>query len=209
MTEQELRSTIAKNLAAYRKLNNLTQLELAEKLNYSDKSVSKWERGDGLPDILVLKTIADFYGITVNDFMHTGKPKKNRAVRRQQILIPLLSTAVVWLVATVVYMVLKMLPFEVNSAYLSFIYAIPTSMLVLTVFSAKWWLQLFTLLTVSGLVWTTALALFLTVNISGIGLIWSVATVIQVIVILWFFIVLRSSGKSKDKNVVSEGISNE
>lgn len=199
MTEQELRNTVAKNLAAYRKLNNLTQLELAEKLNYSDKSVSKWERGDGLPDIMVLKTIADFYGITVNDFLLNGKPKKNRSVRRQQILIPFLSMAVVWLVATTVYMILKMLPYEIENTYLSFIYAIPVSMIVLTIFSAKWWHQIFTLLTVSGLIWTVALSLFLSINISGIGIIWSVATVIQIIEILWFFIVLRPSGKRQEK----------
>lgn len=204
MSEQELKMTIAKNLAAYRKLNNLTQLELAEKLNYSDKSVSKWERGDGLPDILVLKTIADFYGITVNDFMLNGKPKKHRTVRHQQILIPLLSVAFVWLIATVVYMVLKMLPFDLTGEYLSFIYAIPASMAVLTFFSAKWWYRLFTLLTVSGLVWGVALCLFLSISVPGIGIIWSVATVMQVIVILWFFIVLRPSGKFKTEKKTEE-----
>ena len=54
---------LAKNLAYYRKASGLTQLELAEKFNYSDKSVSKWERGEGFPDVFVLKSLADFYGI--------------------------------------------------------------------------------------------------------------------------------------------------
>ena len=43
---------IADNIAYYRKKMALTQLELAEKLNYSDKSISKWERAEGVPDIL-------------------------------------------------------------------------------------------------------------------------------------------------------------
>ena len=59
---------LAKNLAYYRKASGLTQLELAEKFNYSDKSVSKWERGEGFPDVFVLKSLADFYGITIDDF---------------------------------------------------------------------------------------------------------------------------------------------
>ena len=46
--EQTLRRTVAKNIAAYRKSHKDTQLDLARKLNYSDKSVSKWERGEGL-----------------------------------------------------------------------------------------------------------------------------------------------------------------
>ena len=45
--EQTLRRTTAKNIAAYRKAHKDTQLDLARKLNYSDKSVSKWERGEG------------------------------------------------------------------------------------------------------------------------------------------------------------------
>ena len=55
MEEQEqLKQTVANNIAQLRKSKGLTQLELAERLNYSDKAVSKWERGEGLPDVLVL-----------------------------------------------------------------------------------------------------------------------------------------------------------
>ena len=56
--DQTLRRTKAKNIAAYRKAHKDTQLDLARKLNYSDKSVSKWERGEGLPDVYILAQIA-------------------------------------------------------------------------------------------------------------------------------------------------------
>ena len=62
----EIKDNLAKNLATYRKSANITQLELAEKLNYSDKAVSKWERGESTPDITVLKQLADLYGVTVD-----------------------------------------------------------------------------------------------------------------------------------------------
>ena len=62
--EQTLRRTTAKNIAAYRKAHKDTQLDLARKLNYSDKSVSKWERGEGLPDVYILAQIAQLYGPT-------------------------------------------------------------------------------------------------------------------------------------------------
>ena len=66
MLENELKQNIAHNITALRKKNNMTQAELAEQLNYSDKSISKWERGDGLPDVFVLVKIAEMFGVTVN-----------------------------------------------------------------------------------------------------------------------------------------------
>ena len=62
--EAALRRTVSKNIAAYRKAHKDTQMDLAAKLNYSDKSISKWERGESLPDIYILTRIADLYGIT-------------------------------------------------------------------------------------------------------------------------------------------------
>ena len=62
----ELKLVIAKNIAALRTARGMTQIELAEKLNYSDKAVSKWERGESIPDVLVLKQIADMHGVTVD-----------------------------------------------------------------------------------------------------------------------------------------------
>lgn len=61
---------IAKNLIRYRKAANLTQAELAQKINYSDKSVSKWESGNGVPDIYILLKLAELYGVSVNDVVY-------------------------------------------------------------------------------------------------------------------------------------------
>ena len=75
---EELKKIIAKNLVTYRKQAHLTQAELAEKLGYSDKNVSKWERAEGVPDVLVLHQLAELYGVTVNDFFvdHTIVPSQ-------------------------------------------------------------------------------------------------------------------------------------
>ena len=67
--EEKLRRNIANNLIHYRKESNLTQLELAEKLQYSDKAISKWERGESVPDIFILHTLADLYSCSVDDFL--------------------------------------------------------------------------------------------------------------------------------------------
>ena len=62
MDETELGQIIGKNITRLRKIANMTQLELAEKLNYSDKSVSKWEQGNGIPDVRILMQIAEQIG---------------------------------------------------------------------------------------------------------------------------------------------------
>lgn len=78
---EDLKDTVAKNLVELRTKAGFTQLELAEKINYTDKAVSKWERGEAMPDLRVLVKIADIYNITVDDIVspHTErriKPKK-------------------------------------------------------------------------------------------------------------------------------------
>ena len=65
----DVRGALAANLAELRKEENLTQAEFAAQFNYSDKAVSKWERGDSLPDVVMLKTIADLYGLRVDDLL--------------------------------------------------------------------------------------------------------------------------------------------
>ena len=75
MDEQILRQTIANNLLFYRKKAGYTQLELAEKLNYSDKLISKWERAEGVPDIYTLCKLAELFRINVNSLINDS-PKK-------------------------------------------------------------------------------------------------------------------------------------
>ena len=69
---EDIKQIIAKNIASLRTDSKLTQLELAEKLNYSDKAISKWERGESIPDVITLKAVADLFGVTV-DYLLTGR----------------------------------------------------------------------------------------------------------------------------------------
>ena len=66
MDDELLKNRIGRNIASYRKQARLTQAGLAEKLNYSDKAVSKWERAESIPDITVLKAIADMFEVPLD-----------------------------------------------------------------------------------------------------------------------------------------------
>lgn len=68
MQLSELKLVFASNLIRLRSKAGMTQAELGAMLNYSDKSVSKWERGEAIPDAWVLTRLAEIFGVTV-DFL--------------------------------------------------------------------------------------------------------------------------------------------
>ncbi len=186
-SEEKLREYFARNLAHYRKALGLTQSELAEKLNYSDKSISKWERGDGLPDLAVTAQLAEIFGLTVNDLI-AEKPRRRLMTTRNKIIITLLSMGIAWLVATILFFLCEIIFPTVKVWWLFYIYAIPISAIVGIVFSCIWWKKIHLLASISTLIWSAALCVMLTVSMPKIYLIFIVAAVLQILTILWFLI---------------------
>lgn len=193
---ENLKDIIGKNIASYRKLAGLSQIDFAEKLNYSDKAVSKWERGESLPDVIVLKQIADFFGITLNDLAgYNVKKQKSipslKKILQNKILVTLLSVGLVWLVATIVFVVFKIVNLMPDFAYLAFIYALPVSFIVCVVLTPIFFKQTkftqFLLATFESLLlWTLALSICLSINnLSNIWFFMIIAIPMQVLIILW------------------------
>lgn len=196
---EELKFVIASNIVKYRTSIGITQLELAEKLNYSDKSVSKWERGAALPDVIVLKKMAELFGVKVDDFfeVHEGHeivlPPKQKT--RSRVIISLLACGLVWLVATLVYVVLNWI--GVAGSWKSFVYAIPVTFIVAIVFSALWgkrWLQ-FT--TISLFVWTLLASIYITFIGTKAWLLFLIGIPTQILVILWYTLIQNNRAKKK------------
>lgn len=203
MTEEQLRNNIAKNITELRKASDKTQADLAAELNYSDKSVSKWERGDGVPDVIVLQKIADLFGVTLNDLVSDEKPKlpKKKPYLTNRIVIPLLSVGLVFLVASIAFFILRLLDVWVDKSWLLFVYAVPVSLIVTLIFSELWWNLTARLLTLSGLIWSVFICVRLTVSVDDINFIFIIAAILQVITLLWFIMRYRSKKrKEEDKN---------
>lgn len=200
----ELKETIAANLTRLRQEVGLTQVQLADMLNYSDKAVSKWERGESIPDLRVLIQLADIYHITVDDIVkekHEKQVKPRINLDKKHILITLLSVGLVWVVATGVFMILYYISSIRSYAYLSFVIAPFVSAVVLLVFSSVWGRRITTALAASALVWSIALIVhvFLWQFAKGVP-IWPfylVAVGVQILVIGWF--VLRKLYKPNRK----------
>ena len=133
----DLKYTTASNIINLRQKAGMTQSELAGLINYSDKSVSKWERAEAVPDAYVLKKMSEIFGVTVDYLLspHDGwdqDPRQKKPLYSNQVII-LLSVTGVWMLALILFISLWMLG---NLVWIIFIYAILFSMLVLLVLNS-------------------------------------------------------------------------
>ncbi len=192
--ENNIKENIARNLVYYRKSYGLTQMELAEKLSYTDKSVSKWERGESVPDIFVLKALADLYGIKVDDF-YRDKPRKfhTRNIARR-VVIALLSIAAVWVAATVLYTVLMVLYEDsVAGVWLVFLWAVVASAIIGDMFTFFYKRRFIYLISLTVFIWALAVAIFFTVrqfndHTKYLWLVFIVAIPLEVLAILQYLL---------------------
>lgn len=177
---EDLKQILAKNITSLRQSRKMTQLDLAEKLNYSDKAISKWERGESIPDVTVLKSIADLFGVTLDYLLeedHTAAagpvtpvPEAPGRKHRNHKVITALSILIVWFVATFLFVVLDTAMPGNPANWLSVAYAVPVSMVVWLVFNSMWFNRRRNYLIISLLMWTTLLAIFLSVAAGGFGM---------------------------------------
>ena len=202
MDSEKLKLQIGMNIAAYRKRENLTQAELAERLNYSDKAVSKWERGESVPDVMTLVLIAELFGVSVNDLLEDNLidtlPEKEQPVKKRvnKNVIQMLVSLLVWFVALLVYVVLDSV--SVPRSWVGFIYAIPANAIVLLCLRSAWGKYNWNHVLVSIIVWGCLVSFYSTVLIFTSYNIWKMfllGLLGQAAVILWFWLFRHPRGK--------------
>lgn len=193
MEEKDLKEIVTSNLINYRKANNYTQANLAEKINYSDKAVSKWERGESLPDLYTLMLLTELYGITLNDLVTNEettkiKPKKKK---NNHLTITLLSCLLVWLVATIAY-VIPLIFTNIPHLWLTFIWALPVSFILLLVFSSLWGNNKTNFICVTGLILTiilsTCIPLYVCLSLSKVWFLFILFIPLELLNIFWFLL---------------------
>ena len=205
MEIEKLKQFIGTNIALRRKEACLTQAGLAEKLNYSDKAVSKWERGESVPDVLTLAQLAEQFDITVNDFLSDpnalpGNPTNleatmtrvsEKALKRKanKNIILMLSSLLVWFVALFVYVVLS--TFELTDPYstILFPYAVPANAIVLLSLRCAWRDFRWNKVLISVIVWGSLFSLYVTFFIIWGVHLWKMYLLGipgQIAILLWF-----------------------
>lgn len=189
----DLNQIVATNLIELRKINNLTQQEFADAIGFSDKSISKWERGLAVPTVDILIKIANYYGLTVNDLISENaievyKSNHNKVGEEsRKITITVLLVSVVWLIASAVYV--NGLFREQPDMWIAFIYAIPVSSLVLTFILPRFWPgKLHRLVNASILEWSTTFTICLQFHLLGqpIWFLLIICIPLQIVTILFY-----------------------
>ncbi len=187
--DKDVNKTISINLARLRKSKKLTQLELATKFNFSDKTISKWESGESLPNIEVLCKLAEFYGVTLNDLINPNLEVEEQNlpassyVTSNKITISLLAISIVWLVATILYVYVKIN--DNDNLWIVFIWAVPVSLAIALIFNAVWGNRKIGLILFSLLLWTTITTIFLQFLNYNMWPIFIIGVPSQAAIILW------------------------
>ncbi|MBQ8275594.1 MAG: helix-turn-helix transcriptional regulator [Clostridia bacterium] len=199
---EDIKDNVAKNITELRILNRMTQLELAEKLNYSDKTISKWERGESTPDIAVLVEMADLFGVSL-DHLVRGKEaeepvteQKGKEIRYNRRAVSYIAEGCGWIVAIFAFIITTLILNQMKFQWLYFVYALPVVLIVKLVFNSIWFNPRHNYLIISGLMWSILAAiqvtfLYFRINVS---LIYLLGVAGQVVIVLWSFI-----GKPKQK----------
>lgn len=188
--EPDYKRIIANNISELRKSLGLTQAELAQRLNYSDKAVSKWERGESIPDVVIMKKIADVFGVSI-DYLMEAEHKRpvqpwvvTEQTRRNRQIIVGLSCMLVVLIATVLFVVLLPFP-QFDRLWLFYVYSVPICAVICLVFNSIWGRKKLNFVIISILVWSLLASLYLSVGNYNSWQLFIVGVPAQIIIVLW------------------------
>ena len=215
MDGEILKARIGSNISAYRKRCAMTQAGLAEKLNYTDKAVSKWERGESIPDVLTLMQLAELFEIEVGELLadpnelpgDPGKLEKamtqvsEKALHRKanKSIIQRLCSLLVWSVALLIFVIVSSL--DIPKSWITFFYAIPANAIVLLSLRSAWHDFRWNRVLISAIVWGSILSLYMTLLVFFGLNIWKLFLLGipgQAAVILWFR--MYRTPKNKEEN---------
>ena len=219
MDDEKVKTQIGANIAACRKRIGLTQAGLAEKLNYSDKAISKWARGESVPDVITLMQLAEQFGVTVGELLadpnalpeHPGTLERamahvsEKALKRKanKNIILALSSTLVWFVALLAFVILSSFDFLEKYSCLLFFYAIPANAIVLLSLRSAWHDFRWNKALISAIVWGSLLSIYVTLKaVLGIYF-WKIFLLGipgQIAIFLWFRMFRGSDVKKENTN---------
>lgn len=191
--KDDIKTTVANNLIALRKSKRLTQADVANALNYSDKSVSKWEHADSLPDISILSALADMYGVTLDYLTHEDAEErlsymneKEKPERERQLTIEVLTVTIVFLCATILFVYgYCFASVPTQDFWIAYLWAIPISALFLWNYNRKWHKnKLQSTILLSILLWSLLLCIYLQFGNYKLWLIFILGVPMEIIIVL-------------------------
>ena len=199
---EDLKLIVGKNLSSLRKAKKLTQIELAEKFNYSDKAVSKWEQGATLPDLETLKQLCDFYGVTIDYLTHEENiaapvvdDRRERTIFINRIITSCLIGLIIWMIATFIFVYPMIFSEQQKPYWVMFVWAVSATafitMILNFIFFKRNRILSFVAWTVFAWTLITAIFFFFFFFSDPNRNIWPIFLIgipLQMIFVLWFII---------------------
>ena len=192
----DVKNIVAKNITELRLLNNMTQTELAEKLNYSNKTISKWERAESTPDISILVDIANIFGVTLDYLVREenidNEIKDNKKIETvdNSRAISYISESIPILIAIFAFIITSLVTNKATFQWLYFVYAIPVTIIIRLVFNSIWFNPRRNYFIISLLIWSILASIHITFLYFkiNVALIYLLGIAGQIVIILWSFI---------------------
>ncbi len=203
MDIKEFKDIVAQNIYYLRTENHMTQYELGEKLNYSDKAISKWERGDGLPDAYVLNKMSEIFGVTV-DYMlkpHSEQSKKveTQPIKKTKRIVNNIVSAGILTLALLVFVLIAILTDYQTFYWQVFVYAILVASIARIVFVSVWEKARGVFMYSSVLLWSLLATIYFAIGNYNLWILFVLGIPLQVIVFLAFRIKITIKFSKKPK----------
>jgi len=182
---KNIREIISENIIALRKKAGLTQVELAKKLNFSDKAVSRWEKGEVVPEVETIESIANVFNVPITYmFREHFDYNAKRPIKSSEIVLTLLSVCVIWCVATIIFVYLNLI--KSISYWQIFVWSVPASAFTILYHNKKWNRLTLRLIIRTVLCWSLITSIYLQYLSLNLWLIYLIGIPVQIIIIVSF-----------------------
>ena len=191
-----IKENIANNIVALRKSRDWTQAELADMLNYSDKTISKWERGESTPDVEMIYQMSQLFDVPIEYFF-----KENETIteeikqKKQSIILRNVAQILLWIIVVFFFGTCIFIYQEIGSPngkghWLSFIWPVPISFIIITIHVIIHKYFKCIPYSLSGIVWSVLTSIYLTMIVFGMNvwLIFIVGIPIELIIIISYWL---------------------
>ncbi|MBO4626989.1 MAG: helix-turn-helix transcriptional regulator [Lachnospiraceae bacterium] len=135
---ENVKAIVSQNLLRLRKENNFTQAELARRINYSDKAISRWEAGEVVPDLETIYALSEVFGVPVSQITEARSEEADEGSGHEisrKILSQIFLCCEIWFILTALFVYLKIS--RQTTIWQLFVWAVPCCMLVLWIYNRK------------------------------------------------------------------------
>lgn len=185
---ENIREIISTNILTLRKQNNLTQIELSKKINYSDKAISRWEKGEVLPDVETLQQLSKIFCVPLSYLFEEHneiKLNNENAPPKKDLILHLLACCSIWVVISILFVYLKL--FYNYTFWQVFIWGIPFTIAFSLGFYKKWNNKKIKVILKSILNWSILACIFLQFLEQNLWLVFIIGVPIQAYIIVSYF----------------------